>query len=61
MTTKDREELLNLTGKFLNDNNGNRINEWLGTIFVNSLKSIIDKIVERDNRVIPDKKIIEKK
>lgn len=54
MTTKQREEIVNLVKKFINDNMGNRINEWNGVSLLNAISKITEGMLNPSEKETED-------
>lgn len=52
MTTEQRAEILNLIKKFLNDNMGNRLNEWNSIPLLNTIGKITEGMLDNSKEEI---------
>ena len=53
MITEDAKKILDTLAAFFNENEGNRINRWLAVPLINTIKTDIQEILQRDSYVPP--------
>lgn len=53
MITEDAKKILDTLAAFFNENEGNRINRWLAIPLINTIKSDLQEILQRDSYVPP--------
>ena len=54
MIQEDAKKILETLATFFNENDGNRINRWLAIPLINTIKTDLQEILQRDSYVPPE-------